>query len=212
MVMKTADKSALGRPQARLIIALAASLLFCAACKNANRARMTPLDAAGMHPETIEQLNQYHVNDAEVQQILTAGRAGMSEQNCVELVRLARSHDQAFTEGDAIAGMLEAGLKQDTILEIILLNQLTTSGGEAEAMHLAGLSDAVILNMVRRRAKGQTVLSGSRLAELRDAGFSNAQLVAVLDQGLSDRQAQEALAHHDYAVGGHNFVRQRGRR
>ena len=136
----------------------------------------------------------------------------MSEQNCVELVRLARSHDQAFTEGDAIAGMLEAGLKQDTILEIIRLNQLMTSGGEAEAMHLAGLSDAVILNMVRRRAKGQTVLSGSRLAELRDAGFSNAQLVAVLDQGLSDRQAQEALAHHDYAVGGHSFVRQRGRR
>jgi hypothetical protein len=54
------------------------------------------------------------------------------------------------------------------------------------------------------------VLSGSRLAELRDAGFSNAQLVAALDQGLSDKQALEALTHHNYAVGGHSFVRQRG--
>jgi len=173
---------------------------------------MTPLDAAGMHPETIEQLNKYQVNDAEVQQILTVGRAGMSEQNCLELVRQARSHDQAFTEGDAIAGMLDSGVKQDTVLEIVRLNELPVFGGEAEAMHLAGLSDALILDVARRRARGETVLSGSRLAELRDAGFSNTQLVAALDQGFTDKQAQEALNHHNYAVGGHSFVHQRGRR
>jgi len=207
-----AGKSAIGRRRARLMAALAAGLLLFAGCNNANRARMTPLDAAGMHPETIEQLNKYQVNDAEVQQILTAGRAGMSEQNCVELVRLARTHDQAFTEGEAIAGMLDAGVKQDTVLEIVRLNELPVFGGEAEAMHLAGLSDALILDVARRRARGEAVLSGSRLAELRDAGFSNAQLVAELDQGLSDKQAAEVLAHHNYTVGGHNFVHQRGRR
>ena len=102
--MKTPGKSAFGRRQARLTIALAASLFVCAGCNNASRARMTPLDTAGMHPETIEQLNKYQVNDAEVQQILTVGRAGMSEQECVELVRLARSRDRSFAEGDAIAG------------------------------------------------------------------------------------------------------------
>jgi hypothetical protein len=209
--MKTAAKFAFGHSQASLAIALAVSLLVCAGCKNANRARMTPLDAAGMHPETIEQLNQYQLNDGEVQQILTVGRAGMSEQECVELVRMARSRDRSFAEGDAIAGMIEAGVKQDTILELVRLDELTAFGGEAEAMHLAGLSDAVILDVARRKAKGEVVLTGSRLAELRDAGFSNAQLVAVLDQGFSDKQAQEALTHHNYAVGGHSFVRQRGR-
>jgi hypothetical protein len=107
--------------------------------------------------------------------------------------------------------MIEAGVKQDTILELVRLNELTAFGGEAEAMHLAGLSDAVILDVARRKARGEVVLSGSRLAELRDAGFSNAQLVAALDQGLSDKQALEALTHHNYAVGGHSFVRQRGR-
>ena len=193
------------------MIVLAASLFVCAGCNNANRARMTPLDSAGMHPETIEQLNKYQVNDAEVQQILTVGRAGMSEQECIELVRLARSRDRSFAEGDAIAGMIEAGVKQNTILDLVRLNELTAFGGEAEAMHLAGLSDAVILDVARRKAKGEAVLSGSRLAELRDAGFSNAQLVAALDQGLNDKQALEALTHHNYAVGGHSFVRQRGR-
>lgn len=193
------------------MIVLATSLFFSAGCNNTNRARMTSLDTAGMHPETIEQLNKYQVNDAEVQQILTVGRAGMSEQECIELVRLARSRDRSFAEGDAIAGMIEAGVKQDTILELVRLNELTAFGGEAEAMHLAGLSDAVILDVARRKTRGEVVLSGSRLAELRDAGFSNAQLVAALDQGLNDKQALEALTHHNYSVGGHSFVRQRGR-
>jgi len=209
--MKTAGKSELVRRQARLTIALAAFLFVCVGCNNANRARMAPLDAVGMHPESIEQLKTYQVNDAEIQQILTVGRAGMSEQDSVELVRLARSRDRAFAEGDAIAGMIDAGVKQETILELFRLDELTAFGGEAEAMHLAGLSDAVILDVARRKAKGEAVLSGSRLAELRDAGFSNAQLVAALDQGLSDKWALQALNHHDYAVGGHSFVRQRGR-
>ncbi len=192
-------------------MALAACLFVCAGCNHADRARMTTLGDAGMHPDTIEQLKKYQVNDAEVQQILTVGRAGLSEQECVELVRLARSRDRSFAEGEAIAGMIEAGVKQDTILELVRLDELTAFGGEAEAMHLAGLSDAVILDVARRKTKGEVVLTGSRLAELRDAGFSNAQLVAALDQGLSDKQAQEALTHHNDAVGGHSFVRQRGR-
>lgn len=199
------------RRKARLAISLAASLFICAGCNKADRARMTPLDAVGMHPESIEQLKKYEVNDAEIQQILTVGRAGMSEQDCVELVRLARSRNRAFAEGDAIAGMIEAGVKQESILELARLDELTAFGGEAEAMHLAGLSDAVILDVARRKAKGEAVLSGSRLAELRDAGFSNTQLVAALDQGLTDKWAVQALNHHDYAVGGHSFVRQRGR-
>jgi hypothetical protein len=209
--METAGKPAFGHRQVRLTMALAACLCVCAGCNHASRARMTPLDDAGMHPDTIEQLKKYQVNDAEVQQILTVGRAGVSEQECVELVRLARSRDRSFAEGDVIAGMIEAGVKQETILELVRLDELTAFGGEAEAMHLAGLSDAVILDVARRKAKGEVVLTGSRLAELRDAGFSNAQLVAALDQGYSDKQAQEALTHHNYAVGGHSFVRQRGR-
>jgi hypothetical protein len=79
-------------------------------------------------------------------------------------------------------------------------------------MRLAGLSDEVILDVARRRSKGQAVVTGARLAELRDAGFSNAQLVAAVDRGMTDKEADQAIAKHDYAVGGHSFVRQQGRR
>ena len=164
-----------------------------------------------MHPDNLEKLRQYQINDDEVQQLLIVGKAGLGEQGCVELIRIARSRDRTFTEGDAVAGLLGAGLKESSVMELVRLNQLPLFAGEATAMRLAGLSDEVILDVARHRAKGQAALSGQRLAELRDAGFSNAQLIAALDRGITDKQANEVLAHHNYALGGHSFVRQRGR-
>ena len=183
-----------------------------AGCNKLHQTNMSPLDAAGMHSDSFEQLRKYQVSDDEVQQILIAGRAGMSEQGCVELVGISRSRHRVFAEGEAIAALLGAGTKESSVIEIVRLDQLTPFGGEAAAMRLAGLSDDVVLDAARHRAKGEAVLAGARLAELRDAGFSNAQLVAVLDRGMTDKQADEAIARHNYAVGGHSFVRQHGRR
>jgi hypothetical protein len=191
---------------------VAASLLLLAACNRVHQTNMTPLDGAGMHPDSIEQLQKYQINDSEIQQVLTAGRAGMSEKGCVELVALARARHAVFAEGDAVAGLLSAGMKESSAIELVRLNQLTPFAGEAEAMRLAGISDEVVLDVARHRAKGDAVLAGARLAELRDAGFSNAQLVAALDRGMSDKQADEAIARHNYEVGGHSFVHQYGRR
>ena len=198
----------------RIIPALASAGLFfaLAGCGNVRQTNMSQLDAAGMHPESIEQLHQYQVNADEVRQILTMGRAGMSEQGCVELVGIARSRHRVFAEGDAMANLLGAGMKESTAIQLVRLDQVTPFAGEAAAMKLAGLSEDVILDVARRRAKGETVLAGARLAELKDAGYSNAQLVAMLDRGMSDKQAADAVARHDYAVGGHAFVRQQGRR
>jgi hypothetical protein len=173
---------------------------------------MIPLDSAGMHSDSIEQLHKYQINDEEVQQILIAGRAGMSEQGCVELIGIARSRHRVFVEGDAVAGLLDGGMKEASVLALVRLDQLSPFAGEAQAMRLAGLSDDVVLEVARRRAKGQAVVGGARLAELRDAGYSNAELVAALDRGMTDRQANEAIARHNYAMGGHNFVHQYGRR
>lgn len=192
--------------------AVAASLLLLASCNKIRQTNMTPLDSAGMHPDSIEQLQKYKVNDDEIQQVLVAGRAGMSEKGCVELISLARARHAVFAEGDAVAGLLGAGIKESSVVELVRLNQLMPFAGEAEAMRLAGISDEVVLDVARHRAKGDAVLAGARLAELRDAGFSNAQLVAALDRGMSDKQADEVIIHHNYAVGGHSFVRQYGRR
>jgi hypothetical protein len=33
-----------------------------------------------------------------------------------------------------------------------------------------------------------------------------------VDRGITDKQADDIIARHNYAVGGHSFVRQQGRR
>jgi hypothetical protein len=211
--MKTARHAAsacLGRSPS--VFTLAACLLLLAGCGKVRQTNMSRLDAVGMHPESLDQLQKYHVNDGEVRQILIAGRAGMTEQGCVEVVGIARSRQRVFAEGDAIAGLLDAGMKENSVMQLVRLDQLTPFAGEAAAMRLAGLSDDVILEVARQRSKGGTVLAGSRLAELRDAGLSNAQLVAAVDRGITDKQADDIIARHNYAVGGHSFVRQQGRR
>lgn len=213
--MKTAHHAESVRLRMRQLspaFAVAASLLLLAACNRVHQTNMTPLDGAGMHPDSIEQLQKYQIVDSEIQQVLTAGRAGMSEKGCVELVGLARARHAVFAEGDAVAGLLSAGMKESSAIELVRLNQLTPFAGEAEAMRLAGISDEVVLDVARHRAKGDTVLAGARLAELRDAGYSNAQLVAAVDHGISDKQADEIIARHNYEVGGHSFVHQYGRR
>jgi hypothetical protein len=211
--MKTARHAAsAGLGRALSVLTLAACLLLLAGCGKVRQTNMTQLDAAGMHPESLDQLQKYHVNDDEVRQILIAGRAGMSEQGCVQLVGIARSRQRVFAEGDAVANLLGAGMNENSVMQLVRLDQLTLFAGEAAAMRLAGLSDEVILEVARHRSKGGTVVGGARLAELRDAGLSNAQLVAAVDRGLTEKQADDIIARHNYAVGGHTFVRQHGRR
>lgn len=189
---------------------LLAALLLLPGCSRIHQTNLSPLDTAGMHPDTIEQLHKDRVTDDEVQQLLTAGRGGLSEKGCVELVSIARSRHRSFAEGETVAGMLRAGMKESSIITMVRLDQMAEFSGEARAMRLAGISDEVVLNISRRRSKGETVVSGSRLAQLRNVGFSNADLVAALDRGITDKQAQEAIARH--TNGGHSFVRQTGRR
>lgn len=193
-------------------LVLAGALFLSAGCGKVRQTNMTQLDAAGMHPDSLEQLQKYRVSDDEVRQILVAGRAGMSEQGCVELIGIARSRQRVFGEGDAIAGLLGAGMKENSVMQLVRMDQLGLFTGEAAAMRLAGLSDDIILDVARHRSKGEAVLAGARLAELKDAGLSNTQLVAAVDRGITEKQADEIIARHDYAVGGHSFVRQQGRR
>jgi hypothetical protein len=210
--MQTARNGGLVYPRGvRPVLVLAASLVMLAGCQK-TRTNMIPLDAVGMHSESIDQLHKYAVSDDEVRQILVAGKAGMSEQGCVKLIGIARARHRVFGEGDAIANLLGAGMSEDSVMQLVQMDQISLFAGEAAAMRLAGLSDEVILDVARRRAKGQAVIDGARLAELRDVGYSNTQLVGAVDRGVTDKEAEEIVARHNYAVGGHAFVHQQGRR
>lgn len=191
---------------------LLASVAALVGCKKLHRTDLTPLDQAGMYFNSVEQLRQIGVTDAEVAQLVPARQAGVSDQTCIQLVQIVHSRHEQFSDGQAVAGLLDAGLAESSVLELARLNQLGLWSGEAQAMRLSGLSDEVILAVAMRRAAHEPVLSSAKVTALQNAGLSEKQILADINGGTTDAQADAIIAERTNAAGGHNFVRQRGRR
>ena len=139
-------------------------------------------------------------------------RAGLDDTSCIELVRIARAHQLPFAGGEAVAGLLGAGFQQNSILALARLGQLESWAGEAQALRLAGLSDEVILSVARRRAAGQPVLSTAKIADLQNAGLNQNELIAEINRGTTDTDADDIIMRRNYLAGGHTFVHQKGMR
>ena len=197
---------------ASLTAGLALIALLAPGCKRLHRTDTRLLDQAGMWYGSIQELRALDVTDAEVAELAKARQAGTSDAACVEFARIARSRKQPFSDGDAVAGLRQAGLSESTVLALARLGQLGLWAGEAQAMHLAGLSDQILLAVARRRAAGQGVPSGSSLAQLKDAGMGEAQMLDLIQRGTTDQQAQEMLEAHRRATSSTGFVRYHRRR
>ena len=53
-------------------------------------------------------------------------------------------------------------MNENSVMQLVRLDQLTLFAGEAAAMRLAGLSDDVILEVARQRSKGEFASSKVR--------------------------------------------------
>ncbi len=204
------------RPTARralaVLLVLAAMAASGAACKRLRRTDTTPLDKAGMRFRSIEELRGLEITDTEVAELVKARQAGLSDAGCIALLRMARERKESLTSGDAVADLLRVNVSEAALLELARLNQLGSWVGEAQAIRLVGLSDEVLLAVARRRAAGQAALSGPALAQLKNVELSEAEILALINRGATDEQAQAIVAAHRRAAGGSGFVRYRRRR
>jgi hypothetical protein len=178
-------------------------------CRSGPKVDSSPLAQAGMYFNNIAQLREFNLTQDEVAQLAQARQAGLTDEDCVALIGLSRRHQQPFTEGETIAGLLRAGFQESSVMTLVRLDQLNLAG-EAQVMKLAGLSDSVILAVARRRNAGQPVLSSAKAAALRNVELTNAQILAAVNRGTTDAQADAIIAAHNRAAKG--FVRQRGTR
>jgi hypothetical protein len=195
-----------------LPVMLLVGLFGAAGCKTKTQpADMAALDEAGMWFNSIDELRNFHMTSPEVQQLAVARQAGISDEDCVELVRLARSRGLTFSDGEIVAGLISAGLAENSVLELDRLKQLDSWGGQAQILRLAGISDAVILDVAHRRAAGQAVLSAAKISDLQNAGLSQRELLAMIDRGTTDAEADAFIARKNYLAANHGFVHQRGR-
>lgn len=177
-----------------------ACLAICAAilavvpvgCHHASSADTQTLDRSGMDFGSVQQIRALNVSTAEVSEILKMHDAGFSDASCVQAVQIAHSHGQPF-HADDLVGMKQAGMSEQMIFELANMPDYARNAGELEAMHLAGLSDAIVLEVARHRAEGKPVLSGASLADLKNAGVRGATLLELVRRGVPDSKGKALL-------------------
>jgi hypothetical protein len=184
----------ISRARHRPALVVLAIVLSVAGCHSIPPLDTKPLDTAGMNYDAIQQLKALNITAPEVAQLATARQAGFSDASCVAALRIYRGRSQAFDAGDEIASLIRAQIGEDTILELARMNQLGLGAGELEAMRLAGLSDAILLEVARHRAAGQPVLAGASLANLKNAGVRELTLLELVRRGVPDSQAAAIIA------------------
>ena len=163
-------------------------------CKYIIPVDTTPLDVAGVNFDSIQALKALKITAPEVAEIAKAKQGRMSDNGCVELLKIFHSRDAAFNAGDAVASLIQVGTSENTILELAKLNQLGFGTGELQAMRLAGLPDEILLVVADRRAQGKPVLSGASLAGLKNTGLRESTLLELAQRGVPDSQASAIIS------------------
>lgn len=176
------------------LAALLACALLSASCQSLLPLDTSPLDKVGMRYDTIKELKSLHISALEVGQIAEVREAGLSDADCIELLRISHSRHQEFTAGDAVTTMHQSGMSEGTILGLANLDQLGLGYGELQAMHLAGLSDTIIMEVARHHAANQPVLSGASLGDMRNLRIDNATLLELVRRGIPNSAAPEIMA------------------
>lgn len=168
--------------------------LFVASCQTLMPLDTKPLDSAGMRYDSIKELKALHITASEVTEIAKVRNAGFSDSDCIQLLQISRNHHQQFSSGDAISTMVGSGIPEAMILGLANLDQLGLGYGELQAMYLAGLSDAIIMEVARRHAANQPVLSGASLGNMRNLRINNATLLELVRRGVPNSSAPEIIA------------------
>lgn len=178
----------------RVVAACIGISLFLCSCHRILPVDTSALDSSGMGFTAVQALKSMDLTSAEVTQIADAKQAGLSDDDCLTLVRLVHNHKQKFEIGQDVAQLLRAGVASSTVMELAQLDQIEMWGGEATAMRLAGLSDEIILEEAHRRAAGLAVLSGASLANFKNTGMREATLLQLVRRGVPDNEAPTIIA------------------
>jgi hypothetical protein len=186
-----------GTTRTAMFLARLAALIVALAflgCHNVPPLDTTPLDNAGVSYDAVQQLEALHITAPEVAQVATMRQAGFDDAACVQVFGIFHGRNQKFDAGDAIAGLVQAGMGEDPIIKLAQLNQLGFMAGELQAMRLAGLSDEIVLEVAQHHAAGQPVLGGVSLSTMQNAGMRESTLLELVRHSVPDSQADAILA------------------
>jgi hypothetical protein len=177
---------------------LLAMMFPLGACRRLQPVDTAPLDHSGMSYDAIKQLKALKITPLEVSELVKARQGGLSDAGCIQIFQAYRGRGYSFDAGDSAAGLVQAGVSTDTVVQLANLNQLGVGAGELEAMRLAGLSDAIVLEVAQHHALSGPVLAGVSLARLSNSGLRESTLLELAHRGVPDSRIEAiiALRHH----------------
>ena len=190
---------------------LGVCLLAVAGCKTQPKTNYAPLDQSGMWSSSVDQLKNLNVTDLEIAKLK---RVGASDDLCLALFKAARDHHHDFSNADAAIQLSQAGYADEQILEMARSDQIDILSGEAITLKLIGLSNPTVQAIVHRRIAGLPTLTSEQIGRLKNTGMSEKQILDLVNQGLSNDQAEKLIASREANRNHSNtgFVRNRGRR
>jgi len=193
---------------------LGVCLLAVAGCKTQPKTNYAPLDQAGMWSSSVDQLKSLNVTDLEIVQLSKLKRVGASDDLCIALFKAARDHHHDFSNADAAIQLSQAGYSDEQILEMAKSDQIDILSGEAITLKLIGLSNPTVQAIIHRRIEGLPTLPSEQIGRLKNTGMSEKQILDLVNQGLSNNQAERLIASREANRNHSNtgFVRNRGRR
>jgi len=193
---------------------LGVCFLALVGCKTQPKINYAPLDQAGMWSSSVDQLKNLDVTDLEIAQLAKLKRVGASDELCLALFKAARDHHHDFSNAESAMELSQAGYSDEQILEMAKSDQIDILSGEAITLKLIGLSNPTVQAIIHRRISGLPTLTSEQIGRLKNTGMSEKQILDVVNQGLSNDQAEKLIASREANRNHSNtgFVRNRGRR
>lgn len=176
-------------------------------CKHVQPLDTKPLYASGLGYDASKKLEAQGITEPEITEIAKVRGAGMSDDGCLEVYQISHGRGEAFKTGDAVAGLIRAGMREQDVLELARMNQLGLGVGELQAMRLAGLSDAIILEVARHRAAGKPALSGASLASMKNVGLRESTLYELARRGVPDSRSAAIIAYRRHGANDAEILR-----
>jgi len=187
----------------RMAIALAAAFITVVslvACDGFRLLDTKPLDRAGMSYDSIKDMKALHISQPEIEEIAKVREAGLSDVDCVSILRMFHQRNEPFTAGDAIAGLYESGVSEGSVLGLVSMDQVGLGVGDLQAIHLAGLPDELVIDIARDRAAGKSTLSGAALGTMKNLRMDNATLLELVRRGTPEQDGPRIIARRRSGV------------
>ena len=198
----------------RSLLLVALLGLALAGCKAKPKMDYTGLDQSGMWSTNLAQVKKMNVSPAEVGDLTRLKQAGASDDMCLSLLKAARSHNHEFASADSVISLSSAGYSDSQILQMAQVDKLDALSSDAVMLKLIGLSNSTVQIVIQRREQGLPTLTSAQIGRLKNVGESEKKILELIEQGLSDKQAEayvtrlESARNHSHT----EFVRNRGRR